>query len=170
MNFKDVFKYCFHLVMGSKSWKTGETTNISTIQTGKKCLKRYIFECVTWYVMRNSMLILAFLKMNEQRRPDFPPSIYTLHKMHGPPVLLDLDWMVMGFVLYFPKISPQNIVLAKICDIIKIVEDQLWYTNAYNVQTQLWCNRAHRYIPTIKREWIFFHSFSVLIGVSKRVK
>ena len=95
------------------------------MQTGKKYLKRYISECVTWYVMRNLMLILAFLKMNEQRRPDYPPSIYTLHKMDGPPVLLDLDWMVMGFVLYFPKIFPKTIVLAKICDISKIVDKQL---------------------------------------------
>ena len=102
------------------------------------------------------MLILVFLKMNEQRRP-FVPS--NLHKVHGPLVLLDLDWMVMRFVLYFPKISPQNIVLPKICDIIKIVEDQLWYTNAYNVQTQLWCNRAHRYIPTIKKRMNIFSLF-----------
>jgi hypothetical protein len=66
--------------------------------------------------MRNSMLILAFLKMNEQRRPDFPLS--NLHMMYGPPVLLDLDWMVMGLMLFFPNIVPKNILLAKISDIV----------------------------------------------------
>ena len=86
------------------------------------------------------MFILAFLTKNEQRRPDFPPS--NLQEMHGSPVLLDLGWMVIGFVLYLPKISPKILFLPKF-----VVSAKLCKSNC-DAKTDIMC-KNNSFVATV---------------------